>query len=234
MEEPSPTPQPMPFKAYKFKEDYSFDNDIYGIGRENTASWDAKKDDIALGNPPTQEQNENGVLNGMIGLMGKYSGWVESSALEEVSITDQILRENNIIDQRFVGDYGKRPSWLKRKWNSIQEWRYYIFKAKFVVVRSKVKYYDAPKPLSTGSHTTIAGELQEEMYFSSQKDEQGKYKTVWSTSTKDLLVFRFFPAMMLIFAFRRQNKNNPEYQFSLVTIEDVQFINSVMGERPSE
>jgi hypothetical protein len=122
---PSVPPSVPPLKAYKFKRDYSFDND--NSISEKSALWTAKEGDIVVGRP----FDHTSTTGEWIGLAGEKSGLVESDVLEEVPLTDEILQANNIIDVR--NHFYERPSWLRRKWDSIREYWYYIFKAKYYI-----------------------------------------------------------------------------------------------------
>ena len=69
-------------KKYMFKEDYHFDNDVYGA-RELGAKvyrWSAKRGDIVLGKPFV----DNLVKGCYISLEGEKRGLVECSILELV------------------------------------------------------------------------------------------------------------------------------------------------------
>jgi hypothetical protein len=74
----------------------------------------------------------------------------------------------------------------------------------------------------------ISGELTETMYLSLQENEQskGKPNMVWTTDVKHGVVFGFFSAVALAKMFKKKNKN-PEYQFSLSTASDIEFITYV-------
>jgi hypothetical protein len=65
-----------------FKEDYHFDNDVYGARKlgAKVYQWWAKRGDIVLGKPFIDE-----VVKGYISLEGEKRGLVECSILELVS-----------------------------------------------------------------------------------------------------------------------------------------------------
>ena len=69
-------------KKYMFKEDYHFDNDVYGARKlgAKVYQWWAKRGDIVLGKPFIDE-----VVKGYISLEGEKRGLVECSILELVS-----------------------------------------------------------------------------------------------------------------------------------------------------
>lgn len=68
-------------KKYMFKEDYHFDNDVYGVRKlgAKVYQWWAKRGDVVIGKPFVDE-----LVKGYISLEGEKRGLVESAILEEV------------------------------------------------------------------------------------------------------------------------------------------------------
>lgn len=114
-----------------------------------------------------------------------------------------------------------RLPWYIRWWN----WLLFVFKQRFFIQMNYVR--DSPKAKQLKNPAPAESFFAKEIYKTQYFDLE-RHKFV--DSTRKAQTVSYIQGALLIWALKKEYKNCDEIQFSLITVQDSQFINYVTGQ----